>query len=871
MPGAHAVERPRTVGVLVDWLESEYQSAVVGGVIGAAREHGVNVVSFVGGVLGLPSRHGRQRNAVYDLAASDGIDGLVVMAGTLGNHGGLAELAAYLDRFRPIPMVSIAATMPGTTGILIDGEHALRDGIRHLVEHHQYRRIAFLGGPASNLEAQARLRTYGEMLATYSLRPPESFVAVGDFQYESGVEAIRVLVDERAVEFDAIVVANDQMSLGVVDALRARGKRVPRDVAIIGFDDIPEARYSAPPLTTIRQPLGAQGRLSVEVLLRHWRGEPVDDVLTLPTELVLRQSCGCHSDVRRANATSHLPPPLTRPGTSPGVEETLRDRRTRIIEGLRHPVEGLLAGVEGDWSETILDALITELQGESAGSFTDQVNRLLERSMASSGTGNAWQPALSALRRELIPCLASDPLMRSRAEDLLQEARVLVADAMEHTQAQRRLAGERRGRILAEAAEEISASLDLASLTDVLNACLPRIGIPSAHIVLYEPSGAAGSEATDRRATRRRLVFSHERGRARAPRSVGRVVAARALVPAGVLPTDRQHALLVEPLFFKDDALGYVVFELGPFDGLIYETLREQISGVLKVALLIEELVATGAERATLLADLQVRAAELEATYQALQDNQRRLLSAEKMASLGRITANIAHEMNTPLAAVRTALIEIEKRAVEYAASVGDPEVTHEDHIQIATEMRASLQLARSAADRAAGFVRGIKTQTRDLSVQEKVRFDPAPVIEEALLLLSYDLRQSGCRLQFRPPERRMELFGSPGILSQVVTNLVTNALDAMPVGGSIALILSECDGAARLVVQDTGTGIPADLRDKVFEPMFTTKPFGQGTGLGLSIVRDLVTGQLGGSVALESEVGVGTTFTMTFPLPMAS
>jgi signal transduction histidine kinase len=281
--------------------------------------------------------------------------------------------------------------------------------------------------------------------------------------------------------------------------------------------------------------------------------------------------------------------------------------------------------------------------------------------------------------------------------------------------------------------------------------------------------------------------------------------------------------------------------------------------------------VATGAERAGLLADLQVHAAELEATYQALQDNQRRLLSAEKMASLGRITANIAHEMNTPLAAVRTALIEIEKRAIEYEASVGDPEVTDEDHVQIATEMRASLQLARSAADRAAGFVRGIKTQTRDLSGQEKVRFDPAPVIEEALLLLSYDLRQAACRLEFRPPERPMELFGSPGILSQVVTNLVTNALDAMPVGGSIALILSECDGAARLVVQDTGAGIPADLRDKVFEPMFTTKPFGQGTGLGLSIVRDLVTGQLGGSVALESEVGVGTTFTMTFPLPIAS
>jgi signal transduction histidine kinase len=759
--------------------------------------------------------------------------------------------------------------------IRIEGEQALRDGIRHLVEEHRYRRIAYLGGPDSNPEARARRRTYDEVLAGYGLQPPAALIVDGDFQYEGGVEATRVLLDERGVAFEAIVVANDQMALGVMDALRARGVRVPRDVAILGFDDIGEARYCAPPLTTVRQPLHEQGRLGGEVLLRRLRGETVDEEYALPTELIVRRSCGCYSDVRQTNATSAIPAPLVRPDGELGVDEALGARRARILEAFRRPVATVLEGIPDGWDERLLDALVCDLRGDTGGGFTERIDQLLEASMATGGTGNPWQPALSALRRELMPCLIADPVLRSRAEDLLQEARVLVGDAIEHAQAQRRLVIERGARSRAQTVEAVGDALDLDSLCGVLDERLPAIGVPSGAIVLYErttsgdpDAGPATGAATDPAPPRRRLVYAHGADRRVHPGSDGEAIARGALLPASVLPTDRQFSLVVEPLFFIDDPLGYVAFELGPLDGFLYEGLRERISGVLKVALLIEELVATGAERANLLADLEVRAAELGAAYRTLQDNQQRLLSAEKMASLGRITANIAHEMNTPLAAVRAALVEIDKRAIEYGASIGDAEVTDEDHAQIAAEMRASLQVARNAAERAAGFVRGIKTQTRDISVQDKIRFDPAPVIEEALLLLSYDLRRASCRLDFRPPERPVALLGSPGLLAQVVTNLVVNALDAMPAGGgTITLELSERDGAVRLVVQDTGSGIHEEILDKVFEPMFTTKPYGQGTGLGLSIVRDLVTGQFGGAVALASEVGSGTTFTLTFPL----
>jgi signal transduction histidine kinase len=467
--------------------------------------------------------------------------------------------------------------------------------------------------------------------------------------------------------------------------------------------------------------------------------------------------------------------------------------------------------------------------------------------------------------------------MRSRAEDLLQEARGIVGDAVEHTRAQRRLVFDRRARVLARASEAISASLDLPSLRDTLDEWLPRIGIPSGYVVLYErpaaDSGDTGEDpvAPESRAARR-LVYAYDLTRRSGPTIDGEPFASDSLLPAGTLPSDRHQALVVAPLFFKDDPIGYVVLEFGPLDSLVYERLREQISAALMVALLIDELTATGAERARLLADLEVRAGELGAAYQALQDNQDRLVSTEKMASLGRITANIAHEMNTPLAAVRTALVEIEKRAVEYQASSGDAEVTAEDHAQIAAEMLASLRLARSAAERAARFVRGVKTQTRDISGQERVPFDPMPVIEDAILLLSYDLRRASCQLDVHPPAHPIQLLGSPGLLSQVITNLVTNALDAMPAGGgTITVRLSETEGAARLVVQDTGSGIPPELRDKVFEPMFTTKPFGRGTGLGLAIVHDLVTGQLGGTLELDSEVGIGTTLTITIPASKVS
>ena len=251
-----------------------------------------------------------------------------------------------------------------------------------------------------------------------------------------------------------------------------------------------------------------------------------------------------------------------------------------------------------------------------------------------------------------------------------------------------------------------------------------------------------------------------------------------------------------------------------------------------------------------------------------IERSHRELVSAERMASLGRLTAGIAHEMNTPLATVRAALFELQSLTAEYGAAVGDESVTPADHREIGAEMQRAVALADKAAERAAGFVRGIKSQTRDTGQDEGVRFDPAPIVQEALWLVGHAVRQANCTVEFETGRGPAELHGAPGRLAQVVTNLVTNAVDASREqgGGEVRLELRGNGTAVHLRVSDHGCGIPPESLPHIFEPMFTSKRFGEGTGLGLSIVHDIVTGHFGGEIKVDSEVGRGTTVEVVLP-----
>ncbi|MBC8503749.1 MAG: GAF domain-containing protein, partial [Chloroflexi bacterium] len=178
--------------------------------------------------------------------------------------------------------------------------------------------------------------------------------------------------------------------------------------------------------------------------------------------------------------------------------------------------------------------------------------------------------------------------------------------------------------------------------------------------------------------------------------------------------------------------------------------------------------------------ELEERSILLEAAYQAIQDNQQKLLVSEKMASLGRLTSGIAHEINTPLATVRASLAELFSLVQEYQSSVTDPDITDEDHREIAEDMISTIEIAKTSSKRAAGFIRGIKTQTRNQAsnANHMQIFDPIPIVEETLMLLGHTLRKNKCSVDIKYPKKICKLYGPPAKFAKVIPNLLNNAID---------------------------------------------------------------------------------------------
>ena len=266
--------------------------------------------------------------------------------------------------------------------------------------------------------------------------------------------------------------------------------------------------------------------------------------------------------------------------------------------------------------------------------------------------------------------------------------------------------------------------------------------------------------------------------------------------------------------------------------------------------------------------ELEDSNSRLDNAYHQMEEHQERLIQSEKLASLGRLTAGIAHEINTPLAAVRTSLFQIGEVMEEYGSLAGGAVIGAAGHEEFSAEMRKLIGMAKTAAEQAAGFVRSIRAQTRDVEGKEKRRFNAVAVVQESLLLLSHAMIKSGCTASFAPPAGVVELFGSPGHLSQIVTNLVTNSIDGcIPKGGgAITLSLRPSADCVLLEVIDSGIGIPVEHQPHVFDPMFTTKFYGERAGMGLTIVQETVVGKFGGTIAFTSEPGSGARFTVTFP-----
>jgi DNA-binding LacI/PurR family transcriptional regulator/signal transduction histidine kinase len=816
------------IGVVARGLAADPNSrGVVAAVVETVRARGGSVVCFeLDGV-----------NDEFDsFVAAGNVDGYIVLSGSLTRVFGRDALEAFCKKRHPAPVVGVGGKLASVPTVRVDKKGGVRKAVLHLIDVHARRRIAFLCESEAAMESDERLAGYRDALAEKGIAFDPRYVAEAvDFQEAS--LATRMLLDDRHLEIEAIVSYNDTVAFGAMNALIERGLAVPQQIAVVGSADTVESGDVIPPLTSVAQNLEEQGRRAASFVLDAIDGKTSPAELVLEMDLVVRRSCGCFPASVYRGTTGHDEPESSGISGSDG-RDALVAEMSRLV-GPQHA-----AGVE-----RLVAAVAVDLERGSTHSIA-VLDEELTRTARSQTSIQPWQEVLSLLRRRTFPQLGEDPARLAVAEDLWREGRNLVSDMTRRAPAYHRILDARRGRTLGSISRLLITINDIQELTNVLSQSLPSLDVKSCYISLYD-SRDAREWAT--------LVVGIESEGGLASQ-FGERFRSSQLVPEGVLPDDRSYTVVVMPLAFKNEQFGIIVVEVDPSLSTAYDELRGQFGAAFERMDRERELVFLHEAQ-------RERADELERAHAALRENQEKLLLAESMASLGRLTAGMAHEMNTPLAAVRAALGELLLLIDEYKASIDATSVTPQDHQEIAKEMLASAKLADSAAQRVAGFVRSIKAETRDLSSQDHRRFDAVQVIRDALLLLNHAARTANCTIHLDAERQPMELVGSPGRFVQIVTNLVTNAIDASAEkgGGAITLHLVSQDGGLELRVVDHGTGIAAENMEKIFEPMYTSKPFGVGTGLGLPIVRDLTTGHFNGTVEVESTVGLGTTFILQF------
>ncbi len=222
-----------------------------------------------------------------------------------------------------------------------------------------------------------------------------------------------------------------------------------------------------------------------------------------------------------------------------------------------------------------------------------------------------------------------------------------------------------------------------------------------------------------------------------------------------------------------------------------------------------------------------------------------RMVQNEKMAAIGLLAGNIAHELNNPLTGIRS--------LAQVLLAELPPGQLHDDINEV-----------ERAAGRSQKIIENLLDFSRGGTEERQVRISLNEIVRRTLPMLKTAIREH--RSEILLCEQEGEIRVEPHLMQQVVFNLVNNACQAMKDPGTITIETDIEEGKCRLHVKDTGVGIPSEIIESIFEPFFTTKEKGQGTGLGLSMSRQVIE-KFGGDIAVESQVGQGTHFTVCLPL----
>jgi diguanylate cyclase (GGDEF)-like protein len=436
--------------------------------------------------------------------------------------------------------VAFVGSGDGCPAVVADSAPGFREALLHL-RSHGHRAIAFVSGDPSDLgDSLQRLDDFRRLRGELGLDESEDLVAAGLHSEEGGLQAMRaILATGRA--FTAVLASNDTSAVGALRALAECGRRVPEDVAVVGFDDQPGASANVPPLATISYPLVDAGRRAVELLLDIIGGRPsAGDTISVPTRLVRRRSCGClHRDADTPGVGSDGPAATTVEDTTEAMAAAVAGARSKLPPAL---VADLCGRLEAGLAESLADG--------SARAFEAVLIDVLQRVEAGGDRAQRWHAALTCLRRAVRERLTSASL--EAAEDRLHLARIALSESADRQDSRRRFYDSRQVDLVSTLTVPLQSAQDESEILALLAEHAPPLGVKPVCLALYEPEGQ------DPVAWSRVLPLGPP-GAAETPG--GSRVETRRIRGDELPGGDRPRSLAVLPLVRQGRPLGFFAFE----------------------------------------------------------------------------------------------------------------------------------------------------------------------------------------------------------------------------------------------------------------------------------------------------------------------
>ncbi len=653
-----------------------------------------------------------------------------------------------------------------------------------------------------------RLRAYQFGCEHLGLDQNPRLVAYGRHVYDGGYLAMQQTIGS-GVQFTAVLASNDESALGAMKALEEAGKKIPQDVAIIGFDNRLEGAINQPGLSSVHIPLSYLGYSAVDLMLKHLKGGvPLAERTQVETRLVVRESCGCNREenIRGEIKFDKLP--------DVNLGEQNFQLASTISIAIKNQAQHLTQEECMASSQRLVTAFAGSLRSGDRSQFRQVLIETLQLTAAGDDDPYIWQAALSVLEKGIGASFKVDSALVS-IQELISDGRLTISTQMHHQYGQHTASERWNASRLSLLTARLLTALDENQIYKILWKYLPTMNIRTAMVALFEAEGEDPFAWSSMR-----NVMVENQPAIRFP--------SLKFPPEGLFDPDKPFQLVLIPVVDPSGQSGFMIFDTEQFD--LYGAIVQQLGGALNTARLYR------------------------------QATEGRRLAEEANLMKSRFLSTISHELRTPL----NLIVGLSGILLEES---------DEGKSNLSVSVQKDIERINAYSQHLGGLIGDVLDLATSDAGQLRLNMELINLSETLRLVVDSGGQLTADKeLTWKAnlPETGPWVWGDRTRLRQVVLNFVNNAVK-FTTSGEINLTIEPGDGEVTVRVSDTGLGIPPEEQAEVFGEFRRSErsiALGYpGLGLGLAICRILIE-MHNGKIGVESSgiEGEGSCFYFTLP-----